>query len=95
MKQVIAFTIIVLGNFGCAHGNLPSWAPEPPAVWKCSYTHQFNKFRCTNTKTNARINLKLDDPRMEGAQCMSLGDYNAGEDWVDKVFNAAQRNCNR
>lgn len=83
----MSLLIISLSILSCAH------LPDHPAVWQCGYTVKFNKFRCVNVKTKQAINLKRDDPRMEGAQCLSVNDYERMEAWLQQVKEIAERRC--
>jgi len=85
----ISFTAILTS--GCGH--LPSWAPQPPVVNRCSYTFKFKKFRCTNSATNVVTEYALNDPTMEGAQALSLPDYNAGQKWLDDFLAKSREHC--
>ena len=67
--------------------------PTAPELWQCGYTHKFNKFRCVNTRTKEKVNLRVDSPIMEGAQCLSLDDYLEAERWIQKVKNIAEQRC--
>jgi hypothetical protein len=67
--------------------------PDFPEVWQCGYSIKFNKFRCRNTKTKESINLRLDDPKMEGAQCLALEDYKQSESWVATIKELARKRC--
>jgi hypothetical protein len=67
--------------------------PPFPEVWQCAYSIKFNKFRCVNTKTKAKVNLRRDDSSMEAAQCLSAEDYIASERWVANIKELAERRC--
>ncbi len=82
----LALLLISL-NVRCA--SLPPF----PEVSQCAYSQKFRKFRCVNTKTQAAFDLKLTDPVMEGAQCLSLPDYSASEEWVSAVKQIAEQKC--
>lgn len=73
---------------GC--GSLPPF----PEVYQCTYMPRFSKFRCTNTRTHARVNLPLNSPRMDGAQCLSIDDYEKAQHWIETVKQIAERRCN-
>lgn len=90
MMRAIVFMTIVTSLLGC--GNpLPVWAPPVPEIHKCTYSWKFKKFRCTNNKTKVREDRALDGAEMEGAQCLSLPDFNKGERWVDDFAKEARR----
>lgn len=89
--RVIACMAIVTSLLGC--GSMPTWAPKPPVVGHCSYTWKFKKFRCSNSETKAVTEFKLDAPVMEGAQALSLDDYNAGQKWMDDFIAEARNRC--
>ncbi len=86
MRKILLL-ITCLEIVGCA--SLPPF----PEVWQCSYLPHFNKFRCVNTKTKEKVNLKLDDGSMVGAQCMSLDDFKVTQDWIRQVKEIAEKKC--
>lgn len=88
MMLKIALLLISLSLISC--GTI---VPEFPAVWQCGYSVKFNKFRCVNTKTKQAMNVKRDDPSMEGAQCLSADDYRKSEAWVESVKEIAETRC--
>jgi hypothetical protein len=83
----IALLVISLASFGCAQ------LPPFPEVWQCAYSSKLNKFRCVNTRTKQALDLRRDDPNMEGAQCMSIEDYRKSEAWIDSVIEIANQRC--
>lgn len=83
----IALLILSLSFISCA--TLPPF----PEVEQCGYSKKFNKFRCVDTETRKARNVRLDDPSMEGAQCLNLKDYQASEAWVSTVKDIAEKNC--
>lgn len=89
MKQVIAFTIILVSLSGCG-----KQLPEFPEVWRCTYSWRFQKFRCKNSKTNATENRRLDDSRMEGAEGTPHDDALEIQGWIDDVIAIARQRCN-
>lgn len=90
MLKVMLF---ILTLTSCAT-RLPSWAPEVPQMYKCTYMPEFSKFRCTDNKTNKSFNVPLDDPGMAKAQCTPLDHYLKGEKWIDDFASAAVQHCN-
>ncbi len=67
--------------------------PEFPEVWQCGYSAKYNKFGCVNTTTQKFMNLRRDDPSMEGAQCLSIDDYRKSAAWVESVKKIAETRC--
>lgn len=84
--RLIVLLIISL-NVACAQ------LPDFPEVYQCVYLPSMNKFRCVNTRTKAKISLRLDDPRMNKALCVSVDDYRKSEAWVSQVKQIAERRC--
>lgn len=80
---------LVLGLSLSACASLPPF----PEVWQCAHSAKFNKFRCVNTTTKAAMNLRRDDPSMEGAQCLSADDYAKSEKWLQSVIEIANKKC--
>lgn len=89
--RAILYITIAISLAACAH--LPSWAPQEPTVEKCSYSWKFQKFRCTNSETKKAFNRSLDNPKMEGAQALSIDDYNKGQAWLDELLSRARTYC--
>lgn len=87
MTLSLKLSIISLVLSGC--GSLPAF----PNVAQCGYSVKFNKFRCCYTQTKECFNLKRDDSKMEGAQCLSGQDYKKSEAWVDSVVQIANTHC--
>lgn len=85
LKILLLATSLSLG--ACA--SLPPF----PEVWQCAYSIRFDKFRCVNTKTKQKVNLRRDDPAMEAAQCLSADDYKKSERWVSQVIDIAEKKC--
>ena len=50
-------------------------------------------FYGVNNKTGERVYKALDDPSMNGAQCLDLKDYSSSESWVQSVKEIAQKRC--
>lgn len=87
MRNGVLLIGLCLGMIGC--DSLPPF----PETWQCAYSSKYNKFRCVNTKTKEKKNLRAEDPSMEGAQCVSIADYLKSEDWIDQVITIAKRKC--
>lgn len=85
LRMLLLLTSLALN--GCA--SLPPF----PEVLQCGYLPQYGKFRCVNTQTHAKLNLRLDDPTMRGAQCLSPNDYKKSEAWVADVVEIAKQKC--
>lgn len=83
-----ALFAISLSLAGCA-----SALPEFPEIWQCAFDGNPKAFYCVNTRTGARLKVAADDPRMKGAQCMSLDDYRKSERWVQQVKLIAEQRC--
>lgn len=91
IRLMISFTVVIsfFGVTGCG-----KQLPEFPQINQCSYSWKYKKFRCTDTKTHVSKNVALDDPSMEGAQAMSLRDFDKSEAWVNRVADMAKERCN-
>ncbi len=80
-------TLLTILLSGCA--SLPPF----PEVLQCGYSGKFGKFRCCNTNTKQCSDVHLDDPVMEGAQCLSPDDYKKASAWVESVKQIANEHC--
>jgi hypothetical protein len=91
MKRKSALLVTLLSLFGCA--SLPPF----PEVNQCGYSNKFGKFRCVNKKTGKSFNVRLDDPMIEGAQCLPTQDpqrsYSSAQAWIDSVVQIAHERC--
>ena len=88
-RKILLF-VTALNIMGCG-----KQLPEFPEVWQCAHSEKFNKFRCVNTRTKKAINVRRDDPIMEGAQCLSVEDYKSSEAWVAAVKEIAESQCRK
>lgn len=83
-KRLIGITLLLSG---CS--SLPPF----PHVNQCGYSVKFNKFRCCDENGKSCFNLRREDPKMEGAQCLSGSDYKKASHWIDSVTGIAQQRC--
>lgn len=88
MRAILCILLLT----SCAH-RLPSWAPEVPEMYTCTFMPEFSKFRCKSNKSETGFNVPLNDPGMVKAQCTPLDHYLKGEKWIDDFAAAAVRHC--
>ncbi len=79
--------LFVMFLSGCAS------LPPAPEIEQDGYSWRFRKFRACDTVTHACRDIPLDDPDMEGAQCLSAEDYKKSADWVSSVEQIAKERC--
>ncbi len=81
------WSIILLELIGCS--SLPPF----PEVMQSGYSYKYKKFRACNTDTHVCYNIPIDDPSMEGAQCLNAPDYKSVSQWVSVVKEIADKKC--
>lgn len=81
----LSVSLVSCGKFG--------WIPATPAIDQCVWKVKAQAFYCVNNKTEERVKISGNDPRMDNAQAVSAKDYAKGEKWANNVKILAEDHC--
>lgn len=74
-------TMFLTGLKGC-----PKDAPKQPVVDDCTYSWEFQKFRCLSAESGKHENRPLSSPRMKNARCTTADGADEIQNWIDALI---------